>query len=202
MDKIKAWLWHILPQIGLLALVGLIAVCVNFAINIQALIADYWYYTSIIIYVVGIFVNVRTNTQQPSYMPFATPPIERYLYNKIGNWTMILLKLLSFTILVIMAFGLSMYSDYTIEEMIMIFFFISGVAFVYITYGNLKDKRSWYKKFDGSENERCKVCKNTIKGDAAKLKWTNKWNEKVEEIDTYLHYDCFIKSKPISIDGF
>ena len=169
--------------------------------NIHILLADYWY-CMVTFFILGAFIKVLADAQKPSYMPFATFVIERSLYKEIGNWGMIVLILLSLPILIGMAVCLSMYFDYTTEEIMVIFFFAEGIYCIGITGFNIGHRCFDFKRFNSSENELCNVCEKIINGNVIKLKWVDKWCRKAEPDETYKHYDCFIKSKPANIDNF
>ena len=156
-------------------------------------------YFAITVYIAGCIGNVIQNSQKPSYMPFATPTIERYLYKKVGNWTFLLLKILSFVILLATTFVLATSLDYPITDALVILFGISWIFFMCLIINNAMIRRSNFKIFTSSENIQCRICAKTLDGHAVCLEWINKWYRVANVVKTYSHYECFINSKPSNI---
>ena len=155
-------------------------------------------YFAITVYIAGCTGNVIQNSQKPSYMPFATPTIERYLYKRIGNWTFLLLKMLSLVILLVTTFVLTTSFDYPITDALATLFGVSGIFFMCLIIHNARIRRSQFKTFTSSENIQCGICAKTLDGHAVRLEWINK-RCPVNIVKTYSHYECFINSKPSNI---
>ena len=156
-------------------------------------------YFAITVYIAGCTGNVIQNSQKPSYMPFAAPTIERYLYKRVGNWTFLLLKTLSLVILLVTTFVLATSLDYPITDALVTLFVISWIFFMCLIISNAMTRRSNFKTFTSSENIQCRICAKTLDGHAVCLEWINKWYRVTNVVKTYSHYECFINSKPSNI---
>ena len=156
-------------------------------------------YFAIPVYIAGCTCNVIQNSQKPSYMPFAAPTIERYLYKRIGNWTFLLLKILSLVILLVTTFVLATFFDYPITDSLAILFGISGIFFMFLIISNAMTRRLHFKTFTSSENIQCRICAKILDGHAVRLEWINKRYKVVNIVKTYSHYECIINSKPSNI---
>ena len=181
----------------------LIVICFSALLVLPIIMTDFimanLIYFTITVYIAGCTGNVIQNSQKPSYMPFAVPAIERYLYKRVGNWAFLLLKILSLVILLVTTFVLATSLDYPITDALVILFGISGIFFICLIFNNATTRRSNFKTFTSSENIRCRICAKTLDGHAVCLEWINKWYRVTNVVKTYSHYECFINSKPSNI---
>ena len=189
--------WIIL-QVMLIAICFFTALLVLTPIMTDFIMTNLIYF-AITVYIAGCTGNVIQNSQKPSYMPFATPTIERYLYKRIGNWTFLLLKILSLVILLVTTFVLATFLDYPITDALVTLFGISGIFFMYLIINNAMTRRSHFKTFTSSENIQCRICAKALDGHAVRLEWINKWCQVVNIVKTHSHYECIINSKPSNI---